>query len=80
MSDLGSLQFSPKCPKCGGNLGVEVSDGQPRGDDEVICQSCGFVLGPRSEVSKKIIAENRSEIERAAADKVREVLRKAIGQ
>ncbi|ATJ91539.1 hypothetical protein HK16_05840 [Acetobacter senegalensis] len=78
MSELGSLQFSPKCPKCGGDLGVEVRDGEPGGDDKVVCQSCGFVAGTRNEVSKKFIAENRSEIEKAAADKIREALRKAL--
>lgn len=80
MSELGSLQFIPKCPKCGGNLGVEVSDGHPRGDDKVICQSCGAVLGTRDEVSKEFLANNRGEVERAAADKVREALRKALGK
>ncbi len=78
MSELGSLQFSPKCPKCGGDLGVEVTDGNPTGDDKVICQSCGAVLGTRNNVSADFVNQNRGEIEREAADRIREALRKAL--
>lgn len=80
MSDLADLQFRPKCQKCGGDLGVEVTDGEPSGDDEVVCQSCGAILGARNEVSEKFIADNRSEIERVAADEIAKALRKALGK
>lgn len=80
MSKLPNLQFRPKCPKCGGELGVEVTDGEPRGDDKVTCQSCGAILGTRDEVSEKFIANNRSEIDRAVADEITKALQKALGQ
>lgn len=80
MSELGRMQFKPKCPKCGGDLGVEVTDGEPRGDDKVVCQSCGAALGARDEVSKKFLADNRDEIRRTAADEVAKALRKALGE
>ncbi|KXV60656.1 hypothetical protein AD948_04315 [Acetobacter senegalensis] len=78
MSELGNLQFTPKCPKCGGDLGVEVTDGQPRGDDKVVCKVCGFFAGTHNEVTEKFIAENGREIEQAAADKVHEAIRKML--
>lgn len=80
MRDLTGLQFRPKCPKCGGDLGVEITDGDPGGDDKVACKSCGASLGTRNEVSAKFIADNRSEIERVAADEIVKALRKALGK
>jgi len=72
------MQIKPECPKCGGELGVEVRDGEPRGDDKVICTSCGFVVGERNEVSRQVVSEHGDEIKKAAADQIRDALRKAF--
>ena len=80
MSEGNLLNIVPQCPECGSNLSVEILGPDPSGDDRVFCQSCGFEAGTRNDVISHIGENHREEISNAAADAIRDALRKALGQ